>query len=91
MKNYRQTISSTTAQTTRRIDSQMASYAQRVKAVAQALIATVGAAVAVNSTDVRTAAAQLHKEYAEYSEVDIRAKVASEIKQVHRPGISGSV
>lgn len=64
---------------------------ERVLAVAKALIAAVSMSAAVNATDVRAQAARLHKEYAEYSQVQLTTKIASEIKKHHRPGISGSL
>lgn len=69
----------------------MASLTERVKAVAQTLIATAGLTHAVAATDVRSQAEALHREFAEYSKVDISTKIASEIRQRHTPGISGSV
>ncbi len=69
----------------------MATLSERVKAVAQSLIVAVGATAAVSATDVRSAADRLQKDYAQYTVTDVRTRVANEIKQSHRPGISGSV
>lgn len=69
----------------------MATIADRVKAVAQALIATAGMTHAVATTDIRNAADSLHRQFAEYSKVDISTRIESEIKKTHRPGTSGSL
>jgi|APThiThiocy_cv2_1041547.scaffolds.fasta_scaffold01746_4 hypothetical protein len=69
----------------------MANITDRVKAVAQALITAAGLSHAVAAADIRGQAEALHREFAEYSKVDISTKIASEIRQRHTPGISGSV
>lgn len=69
----------------------MADLTTRVKAVAQALITAASMTHAVAATDIRSQAEALHREFAEYSKVDISKRIASEIKQRHTPGISGSV
>lgn len=69
----------------------MATLADRVKAVAQSLITTAGMTSAVAATDIKSQAEALHRQFAEYSKVDISTKIASEIKKSHRPGISGSL
>lgn len=69
----------------------MATLADRVSAVAKSLIAAAGMAHAVAATDIKSAAEALHRQYAEYSQVDITTKIASEIKRTHNPGISGSL
>lgn len=69
----------------------MASIADRIKAVAQALISTAGMTHAVATTDIRSAADVLHREFAEYSKVDISTRIASEIRKTHSPGTSGSL
>lgn len=69
----------------------MATLADRVKAVAQSLITTAGMTSAVAATDINRQAEALHRQFAEYSKIDISTKIASEIKKSHRPGISGSV
>ena len=69
----------------------MANLTDRVKAVAQSLITAAGMTHAVAATDIRSQAEALHRDFAEYSRVDISTKIASEIKQRHSPGISGTV
>ncbi|OBB88653.1 hypothetical protein A5779_00070 [Mycolicibacterium peregrinum] len=69
----------------------MATLADRVKATAQSLIAAAGMTHAVAATDIKSSAEALHRQFAEYSKVDISTKIASEIKKSHRPGISGSI
>lgn len=69
----------------------MAKFEDRVKAVANALIATVSMTTAVAVTDITSAATKLHGEYGDYSANHIRTKIADEIKKTHRPGISGSL
>ena len=63
----------------------------RVKAVAQALIATAGTSHAVTTSDIRNAADFLHRQFAEYSKFGISTRIASEINRIHRPGTSGSL
>lgn len=69
----------------------MANLGERVKAVAQALIATVGMTSAVATTDILKQAEALHKQYGEYSKIQIANKISDEIKKNHRPGVSGSL
>lgn len=69
----------------------MASMTDRVIAIARALIATAGMTSAVAATDIRSQAEALHREYAEYSTIQISNKIADEIKKRHSPGISGTV
>lgn len=69
----------------------MVSLTDRVKAVAQTLIATAGLTHAVAATDIRSQAEALHRDFAEYSKVQISEKIAAELKQRHNAGISGSV
>lgn len=69
----------------------MASLQDRVKAVAQALITAVSMTHAVMATDINAQARALHKDFGQYSQADIASRIASEIKQNHKPGISGSL
>lgn len=69
----------------------MASLTDRVKAVAQTLIAVAGMTNAVSATDIRSKADLLHREHAEYSKVQIANKISDEIKRRHNPGVSGSL
>ena len=69
----------------------MSTISDRVIAVARALITTVGMTQAVAVTDIQAAATKLHREFAEYSQIDISKRIASEIKKSHQPGISGSL
>ncbi|MGP4996038.1 hypothetical protein [Glutamicibacter ardleyensis] len=69
----------------------MANLSAQIKAVAQSLIATVGMTAAVASTDIRSQAGALHKQYAEYTQIQIANKISDEIKKTHRPGVSGSL
>ncbi|MET0994389.1 MAG: hypothetical protein ABWY20_10020 [Mycobacterium sp.] len=69
----------------------MATINDRVKAVAQALITTAGMTHAVATSDIRSAADALHRQFAEYSKVDISTRIANEIKKTHNPGTSGSL
>lgn len=69
----------------------MASLTDKVVLAAQTLIAAAGFAQAVSATDIRSQAAQLQSNYAEYTTAQISEKIASEIKKTHSPGISGSV
>jgi hypothetical protein len=67
----------------------MASLPDRVVAVAQALIASVGMTHAVATTDIAKQAEALHRQYAEYSKVEIQEKISNQIKKTHQPGVSG--
>lgn len=67
----------------------MANLQERVVAVAQALIASVGMTHAVATTDIAKQAEALHRQFAEYSKVEIQQKISDQIKKTHRPGVSG--
>ena len=67
----------------------MASLQDRVVAVAQALITSVGMTQAVATTDIAKQAEALHRQYAEYSRVEIQQKISDQIKKTHQPGVSG--
>lgn len=69
----------------------MASLNDRIVLAAQTLIAAAGFAQAVQATDIRSQAAQLHSNYADSSQSAISEKIAAEIKKRHNPGISGSL
>lgn len=69
----------------------MASFGDRVKAVANSLIATAGMTSAVAATDIRSQAEALHREFAEYSKVEIGRRISDEIRKSHDKGVSGTV
>lgn len=69
----------------------MASISDRVKAVANSLIAAVAMSHAVASTDIVSQARVLQRDYGEYTVQQISSKIKDEITKSHRPGVSGSV
>src|SRR5690606_38306425 len=73
------------------LGSSMASLQDRVIAVAQALIAAAAMSHAVTATDIKSRAELLHKEYGEYSKIQISNKIADEVKKRYSPGVSGSI
>lgn len=60
-----------------------------ITAAAKSLIAVAGMTAAVATTDITKQASALHRQYGEYTVLQLSKKISSEITSTHRPGVSG--